>query len=119
MFESFNNKNNQESFDDLNSEVEEIFLPNLEVADLIIISEMVELKNNILYSNYEVSQKFEKKRDVFLREISEAYSDEELESTALYHILIGTDPENIKTLDLDGEYSIKDFIVQSTEELNK
>ncbi len=95
------------------SDVEEIHLPNLDVSDLIIISEIADMKERVSSSGYQNDLNLQTKTKAFLEEVSSAYSDDELEKTALYHILTGTDiPAEVENLDLEGDYSIRDFMKQ-------
>jgi hypothetical protein len=117
--EEIKDKSNLDSNDFFENNVEEVHLPNLKVSDLIIISDMVDLLNRIKTTNPKTTEWFEKKSNDFIKEVSGVYSDEELESRALYHILMGTDiPEDVTELDLEGDYSIKEFLVEFSAEVN-
>ncbi len=104
----------------LEPNVVEINLPNLNVQDLIVIDEVLGMRENILTRSYQMSLDFKKKLDIFIEEIGTAYSEEELKKTALYHILIGTDiPDDVEELDLEGDYSIKSFLQEFLNQLEE
>jgi hypothetical protein len=93
------------------SRVSEIKLNNLTSVDLMRIKYCIDIKDTILNSGEKVALKFEEAKNEFLKEISQGYSEEELENCALYHILIASEiGENVEHLDLEGEYSIEEFI---------
>jgi hypothetical protein len=100
-----------EDLDGENSQIEEINLPNLTVHDLQKLQAAQILKENILTGSYQQNLDFAEKVEEFMIRIQDAYDEEELESCALYHVLIDDEiPEGADRVDFDGEYSIEDFL---------
>jgi hypothetical protein len=92
--------------------IEEIDLPNLTIGDLHNLQRIQILKEELLGKSYIEVAQFEKLLSDFLQKIEDTYSEEELQKSAFYHILVGSDiPEDVEYLDLEGEdYSIENFL---------
>lgn len=104
----------------LENNVTETNLFNLDESDLIKIKEVMALKEDIIGSNFEVLEKFQNRLEKFFVEISDAYSEEELNKTALVKVLKGEDiPEDVEHLDLEGEYSVQEFLQGLINELDE
>lgn len=89
----------------------EINLSNLDISDLAKLRNVIELKEEILDRNFGISDKFQRRLEVYFEEISDAYSDEDLRKTALVNVLRGEDiPPDVENLDLEGEYSVEEFL---------
>ena len=107
-----NNNDDLESLEDLLEQtVEEIELDHLSVNDLVRITEIRDLIDNIKAKSPEVADAFEGELVEFKGVIYKAYKEEELHNCALYHVCeLSELPPTVERLDLDGEYSIEDFL---------
>lgn len=114
-------KNNSEDFEDISKpNIEEISLSNLSFEDLSSIKEVVEMLDDISSRSYQDSENFKKKTEIFIEEVSKAYSKDQLKGTALFHILNSTGiPDNVENLDLEGDYSIRGFLQETLNQLEE
>jgi hypothetical protein len=116
-----NQKNDNEL---LKPKVTEVSLENLDSFDFVAYQNVIEKKDKIQSLSYEVREKFEEELGKFIKEISDVYSEEELNKTILYHVMSNTGidiPADVEQLDFEGDYSFESFLqefMNKLEEIN-
>jgi len=102
------NPKNSERFEDADNESIELDMSPEDFAKLEILRHKIE---NIAASGYENSKKFEESKNIFLKKLNEDFEESELNKIASLSLLRGEglSPET-NTFDLNGQYSVVDFV---------